>query len=471
MLNSTIAQRARRLGVSLENAEEIVVEQTELPVDPAATELADPTAIYQAQSEVDEADSVLEQLQSDHGELSEVAAALESFLAMPGDHSPALLHALAIPVRRATKPYGLSNSIPSMESVAGGPEAVRAGLRASLEATEGRIAQLVKWIKEVFKAMLEKALEMWKQFTDYITRQGDMARSLLGAMSAGGSYAWMLVVTERDTTVSDITIPASSVAALSLKGSYAGDVPEAYKSVQDLVEAQLLKITPTVLDVHADNIMTVEEIIRDAATLKDDDQAGVDSLLEKFGALMENLSTKMKTEMERSARVMEGAEVENGVLRTREYLGGVRFAFDLSNEGANIAVSIDQQPVQNEELTTRPLTPTQIESGCKSIVEVCETIFSYQKNNGTRKKMFADVERLIKTLESTKVESQVVEQSTKQIITALSVSLRTAMAFERPLINYVAKVNREVLRVINLSIQGYKRTGKERAALPAPAKD
>ena len=106
MSQQSIAQRMRMLGCSLENAapEPIVPEEQPPIVDSASTDVMDTLALTDAQSGVDEAESVLERLQEDHSELSEVASALESFLAQPGDLSPFLVQALAIPALRFMHP-------------------------------------------------------------------------------------------------------------------------------------------------------------------------------------------------------------------------------------------------------------------------------------------------------------------------------------------------------------------------------
>lgn len=466
-MKSSIAQRLSKLGVGLESADLMVQPEDTPVVDPTTTDVVDTLALTDAQSEVDEAEGVLDRLQEDHSELSEVAAALESFLASADPISPMVASALAIPARRATKAYGLSNSIPSVESFGSSQEAIRTNLRASLEATESRMTQFVKWIKDVFRMMLDKVVSMWDHFTSFITRQGDMARAIITAIDATHSSLKASTTSATANTKSDITIPAALVKQLSLKGSYAGDIESAYGRVKNLVEAQLVKASPLVIDVHADNLMALQEIMDEVRHAKAD--ADLSSIVVKVEEMSANMASKMPEAFEKAAKSLDGADIQHGKVTLAEVLGGVQFVMSFDETTSLVSVNAEQLDVQDEDVTVEPMSLDKTRDLADAVSAVCKVIWDYQNTNSARKKMLADLEKLVKEAESLHDVSPTASGFASGMTSMMSVSLKTAVAMERPLINYVTRVNRAALAVCKLTIGAYG-VGKGNLGLPAPAK-
>lgn len=451
---NTVAQRLKRIGVSVESADlgEVV------PVEPVAAEdsmpsMVETSELHDATTSVTEAESVLTQLQEDHSELEEVSAALESFIASGVEIHPMAIAALGIPSRRATKSYGLTSAIPSVEAIGTGVEANGSALRTALDGNKSRAAQLAKWIKEVFMALIQKAREWWNAHINQFGRLAKAAKELGEKAADLGSARGQIELT------------AALANSIVVDGSVSmGELVKHADIIKKLAEGSARGLLPAVADATKDYLEALKIICDKMSDAKNEEEAN--ALVAEVSEAIAKLESSAKSEMDKNMALM-GLIKEDGVGRVGIKLLGDCHITLAEADGALVGHFERPDPTQSEQKVDS-LTADQIVDICKSVEVACQSVVDYNNTVVERNALTKEFENFVKLVDGMKSETPFAAAFFNGIHSGMQGSYKLQQALERPIIAGIQRSSSALLQVCKLSIAAHSE-GAANAGLPAPA--
>lgn len=448
----SIAARMAKFGVALEQAEVVVpTEQPEITdvtpivVDGGAEEAV---AFSEADAEVGQAEEVLDQLQEDHGQLTEVAVTLESFLKANKPLTPEAAAMASIAVRGATQRYGLTQAVPAMECFTGQAGAL-ANTRVALESVSEKAKQLKEWILK----LIDSLKNAWNKF---ITSAFDRFSWIKRAAEAALANA-----EKADGARGEITISANNVKHLSLGGSYAKDITGPIKVLSEFVHLQFFETSPALVEGLEKFLADTEAAISVLAKSEQDDEA-FRAYFDAIGATMTSQSEAVSEHFAKSAKsigMMESLTAEG--MTTKEFLGAFRIAMKFDHEAGTVSAAVEDQDRPEEEMTVPAMASSQMVDALKSVIAICDDVIKFKNSTNDRNKIYDRLSNFGKNIERNDVADQIAAATTKSLKHVVDAS----KGVERPLLSKVSLVCASVLAVCGQSLSAHD--GKEQKALPA----
>lgn len=452
-MNKTIAARMKAFGVALENAEVVVPAPIEEIPEGAVVQvdsgMAEAMAMQEADAQVVEAETVLDQLQEDQGQLSEIAVTLESFVKANKPMSAEAAAMAALAVRHVTRRYGMSNAIPSVECFGIGQASDLTNTRVSLESVNDRLKQFKEWIIQVVKSLAAS-------FKAFIAKAFDRFTYLKKAAETLKAKA-----EKTDGKRGEIKIPAIHANRLQLAGSYAKDLVGPFEVLRDYAAGSLMEYSDSTNKSLMAYLQAIEATVPLQKKLEEDAHGdALQAYLDALATAQTHLNDEVKAFFDKSVKAVSMFEPgKDDATVTKEFIGGVKLSIATDPESQKLSATLEKSEHDVGDVTALAVSTDDIVKLMDSAIAICDAALGYRTTADSREKF---MEELAKFGQGATSDDQRVFPALRQTIMA---GLDASKGIERPFFSYLSQTIMSLFAVCGDSLSAYEKADQK--ALPA----